>query len=315
MNLRLYTLTSSVRPLQAQFHHLPPTTPTNPNAPKKLLSELPATVFNDYYETQCPTEGQLAYANKFFTPSRHSPVKLWSASKFRTTPIESHEPEVCFLGRSNVGKSSLLNTIMGDEICYTSSKPGRTREMNAFGIGGTKGGESKIVLLDMPGYGHGGRAEWGEEIMKYLEKRKQLRRVFVLIDGHHGIKIFDRKIIRLLSEYNLPYQIVVAKIDKILAKQTGQLKSGVTERGIAALQTVHRKLRQSFAAMARDSHGPPPLGETLTCCAAVQRAPGDYIGISAIRWAIIKAAGYDANVDAEGNVIKPEKVKATTKKS
>lgn len=83
------------------------------------------------------------------------------------------EPEVAFLGRSNVGKSSLLNAIMGKEMCWTSSKPGRTREMNAFGIGGTKGGESKIVLLDMPGYGKASRTEWGAEIMKYLQGRKQ----------------------------------------------------------------------------------------------------------------------------------------------
>lgn len=126
-----------------------------------------------YWDTQIPNKSQLAYADKFFKPSRHSPVKLWSASKFRTTPLSSLEPEVAFLGRSNVGKSSLLNAIMGKEICWTSSKPGRTREMNAFGIGGTKGGESKIVLLDMPGYGAASRAEWGKEIMKYLQGRKQ----------------------------------------------------------------------------------------------------------------------------------------------
>lgn len=87
--------------------------------------------------------------------------------------MSSLEPEVAFLGRSNVGKSSLLNAIMGKEICWTSSKPGRTREMNAFGIGGTKCGESKVVLLDMPGYGKASRAEWGVEIMKYLQGRRQ----------------------------------------------------------------------------------------------------------------------------------------------
>jgi GTP-binding protein len=62
---------------------------------------------------------------------------------------------------------------MGKEMCWTSSRPGKTREMNAFGIGGTKGGESKIVLLDMPGYGKASRPEWGVEIMKYLQGRKQ----------------------------------------------------------------------------------------------------------------------------------------------
>ena len=146
----------------------PPT--TNPN--RVPLEHLTPTDISYYWDTTPPNPDQLAYADKFFEPSRHSPIKLWSASKFRTTPLSS-EPEVAFLGRSNVGKSSLLNALTGQKICWTSSKPGRTREMNAFGIGGTKGGESKVVLLDMPGYGKGSRTEWGTEILKYLRGRKQ----------------------------------------------------------------------------------------------------------------------------------------------
>lgn len=144
-----------------------------PNNGKIPLNDLAPSDIAYYWDTPVPNESQLAYADKFFAPSRHSPVKLWSASKFRMTPFSSLEPEVAFLGRSNVGKSTLLNAIMGREMCYTSSKPGRTREMNAFGIGGKKGGESKIVLLDMPGYGKASRAEWGVEIMKYLQERRQ----------------------------------------------------------------------------------------------------------------------------------------------
>lgn len=145
---------------------------SNPNS-KRELKDLTPSDLCYYWDTRPPKDEQLAFADKVFTPSRHSPLKLWSAAKFRTTPFASVEPEVAFLGRSNVGKSSLLNAIMGQEICWTSSKPGRTREMNAFGIGGTKGGESKVVLLDMPGYGKASRSEWGAEIMKYLQGRKQ----------------------------------------------------------------------------------------------------------------------------------------------
>lgn len=168
----------ALRPLVDQISKTAPTpsniTPTpssNPN--KRTLSELTPSDLCYYWDTKPPTPSQLAFADKLFIPSRHSPLKLWSASKFRTTPLSSIEPEVAFLGRSNVGKSSLLNAIMGQDICWTSSKPGRTREMNAFGIGGTKGGEHKVVLLDMPGYGKASRAEWGMEIMKYLQGRKQ----------------------------------------------------------------------------------------------------------------------------------------------
>jgi GTP-binding protein len=177
MKNRLYVCTSCLRRnfSTALPRRNSPTTvaPSNPNAPKLQLRDLTPSDLSYYWDTRIPNESQLAYADKFFTPSRHSPVKIWSASKFRTTPLSSLEPEVAFLGRSNVGKSSLLNAIMGKEMCWTSSKPGRTREMNAFGIGGTKGGESKIVLLDMPGYGKGSRTEWGVEILKYLQGRRQ----------------------------------------------------------------------------------------------------------------------------------------------
>lgn len=167
---RVFTPT---RRLYSASQTSPPTTnsPSNPN--KRSLQDLTASDLCAYWDTQPPNAAQLTFADKLFTPSRHSPLKLWSASKFRTTPMSSLEPEVAFLGRSNVGKSSLLNAIMGQDVCWTSSKPGRTREMNAFGIGGTKGGENKVVLLDMPGYGKASRSEWGMEIMKYLQGRKQ----------------------------------------------------------------------------------------------------------------------------------------------
>lgn len=151
----------------------PPTTANSPHPNLLPFHALTPSQISYYWDTHIPNDPQLAYANSLFTPSRHSPIKLWSASRFRTLPMSSLEPEVAFLGRSNVGKSSLLNAVMGKEICWTSSKPGRTREMNAFGIGGTKGGENKIVLLDMPGYGKGSRTGWGVEIMKYLQGRRQ----------------------------------------------------------------------------------------------------------------------------------------------
>lgn len=163
----------TIPPLRRPFTTTTPTSsiPADPN--KIPFKDLTPSQLSYYWDTQTPNEPQLLYADKFFAPSHHSPIKLWSASKFRTTPMSSLEPEVAFLGRSNVGKSSLLNAIMEKEICWTSSRPGRTREMNAFGIGGTKGGESKVVLLDMPGYGRASRPEWGVEIMKYLQGRRQ----------------------------------------------------------------------------------------------------------------------------------------------
>ncbi|KAI9040146.1 translation initiation/elongation factor MRX8 [Aspergillus affinis] len=286
------TLSTTTPPPPQQPSQSPP---SNPN--KKRLHELTPTDISYYWDTTIPTPPQLTYADKIFTPTRHGPIKLWSASKFRTTPLSSVEPEVAFLGRSNAGKSSLLNAVMGKEICWTSSKPGRTREMNAFGIGGTKGGESKVVLLDMPGYGRASRAEWGVEIMKYLQGRKQLRRAFLLIDSDHGIKKTDKDILMLFRRYAIPHQIVLSKVDKVLAKKKSQVKSGVSTASVASLQKMLQGLRPVVQPVVQ-VEGPGALGEILTCSAETTMGPGQALGVSALRWAILSAAGLDGKVEA-----------------
>ncbi len=149
---------------------------TNPNA--KASIEISAPSY--YWDTAPPTPAQLQRSEKFF---RAAPPKLmFSATNFRTIEILKI-PEVAFLGRSNVGKSSLLNALMGKNICHTSSKPGRTRSMNFFAVGGEDGygNPGRLAVLDMPGYGKGSREEWGTEIMKYLVGRKQYEGMQVMI--------------------------------------------------------------------------------------------------------------------------------------
>ena len=125
-----------------------------------------------YTDTAAPTAKRHHFAEAFFV--RHEPKILYSSSTFRNIP-RGTVPEVAFLGRSNVGKSSLLNRLMNKNLCHTSKIPGRTKTMNFFAVGGEdeQGNPGRLMLLDMPGYGHRSRAEWGDEIMKYLVGRRQ----------------------------------------------------------------------------------------------------------------------------------------------
>lgn len=288
------TCLRSSRPAKRTVH----STAHNPKTP---LRDLPPSDLHYYWDTKVPTPSQLAHADAFFQPNPNSPSKLWTASKFRTTPLNSQQPEVVFLGRSNVGKSSLLNAVMGREICFTSSKPGRTRVMNAFGIGAAKAhAQPKIVLLDMPGYGKASRAEWGVEIMKYLQGRKQLRRAFLLVDALHGLKGTDLDLLALFRQYAIPHQVVLAKVDRVLGKSTKQVRSGVTPANVAALRKVLDGLRPLVQPDAR-VEGPGALGEIVTCSAETGIGGKQALGVNALRWSILAATGFGGSVEVKSD--------------
>ena len=138
--------------------------------------------------------------------------------------------EVAFAGRSNVGKSSLLNALTGrKDIARTSNTPGRTRELNYFEVG-----DGAVALVDMPGYGYA-KAEkklvksWQSIIMGYLQGRPNLRRVFVLIDSRHGIKANDLETLDQLDEAAVNYQIVLTKSDKLKQSERDKVLSATSQ--------------------------------------------------------------------------------------
>ncbi|MFA3920439.1 ribosome biogenesis GTP-binding protein YihA/YsxC [Ruegeria hyattellae] len=131
--------------------------------------------------------------------------------------------EVCFAGRSNVGKSSLINALTGTKgLARASNTPGRTQEINFF----TQGPE--LYLVDLPGYGYANAPlpvveKWQRLLKQYLSGRQTLRRAFVLIDARHGVKPVDAEIMKLLDTSAVTFQCILTKADKVKANERARV--------------------------------------------------------------------------------------------
>jgi GTP-binding protein len=139
-------------------------------------------------------------------------------------------PEIAFAGRSNVGKSSLINALVGQHnLARASNTPGRTQELNFFTVP-----DASLYLVDMPGYGYAEApkpivAAWNEVLRDYLAGRASLLRVFLLIDARHGLKPVDQEIMALLDTAAVSYQAVLTKADKITDKALPHVEKAVRE--------------------------------------------------------------------------------------
>jgi GTP-binding protein len=174
---------------------------------------------------------------------------LLSAPQLKFLP-EPIVPEVAFCGRSNVGKSSLLNALTGRKaIARASVTPGRTQELNFFDVGRDEeeGALPLFRLVDMPGYGFAKAPvkvveKWKALVKSYLRGRAVLARTLVLVDSRHGLKDTDREMMTMLDEAAVGYRIVLTKTDKIKAsdlKAVAEKTALEAKKHVAAFPEIH----------------------------------------------------------------------------
>lgn len=146
-----------------------------------------------------------------------------SVAKLSQLPL-TEMSEVAFSGRSNVGKSSIINALFNQKkLAKTSNTPGRTQQLNYFNL------NNEIHIVDLPGYGYAEAPEktvkqWQQLIFDYLRGRVNLKRVFLLIDSRHGLKKVDKEVMEMLDKAAVTYQIILTKIDKISEKELEKRK-------------------------------------------------------------------------------------------
>jgi GTP-binding protein len=173
--------------------------------------------------------------------------------------------EIAFAGRSNVGKSSLINALTGQKsLARVSVTPGRTRELNFF----TLGRDGQLLLVDMPGYGYAraSKAEvrgWTRLIRDYLKGRSELKRLFLLIDARHGLKESDREIMTLMDEAAVSYHGVLTKADKPKSAELAAVEANVAAE-LAKRPAAHPQL---IVTSARNGTGMPELRAAIAALA------------------------------------------------
>jgi GTP-binding protein len=215
----------------------------------------PATDLDRFDDPETIEEGRLLFAR----PCRF----LLGVARLDQLP-PAGLPEVAFAGRSNVGKSSLINALLGRrDLARTSNTPGRTQEVNLFNLG------ERLVLADLPGYGYAKAPlekvkGWTDLVFAYLRGRPNLARACLLIDARRGIMPVDEEAMTLLGRAAVPFAVVLTKADLLKAAEREALEAGIRKR----LERQAAALPYLFATSSRERQGLDLLRASLARLAA-----------------------------------------------
>ena len=180
------------------------------------------------FDAQLPTPLTPYEQSKVHRLFRHTPSQfITSVNDAVSQCPEWQVPEVAFAGRSNVGKSSLINRLChATDLVRTSKTPGRTQQLNYFSIGGKRGSEPDLAIVDMPGYGYAqaNTAEvrrWNTLMGSYcrLRRHENLKKLFLLLDARRGITPVDHEFMAFLHQLDMPFQIIMTKVDAVPVKE------------------------------------------------------------------------------------------------
>lgn len=203
------------------------------------------------------------------------------------------------------------------------AKPGMSLEMMADGeVALKKGSEIRnfigrggLVVVDPPGYGHGSREEWGKEVVKYLQMRKQygqaqfdgsrcllilldrLRRAFLLIDTEHGVKASDQHMLDILQEAGTPHQIILSKSDKLIYPTANAPSPEKLQQRIEKLHDITEKVREKV--VPKGKRGNAVLNDIICCSSEKTLDRGRTIGMDEVRWAVLQAAGLQCDTNGK----------------
>lgn len=176
------------------------------------------------------------------------------------------------------------------------TKEGRVDAKEASDPTWKRFGRGGVVVVDMPGYGAGSRGEWGGEIMKYLEGRKQLRRTFVLVDTAHGLKGSDLQLLLHLRQQGVPHQIVLSKVDKLLYPEPKAPGPQKLHNRLLKLQDTCAELKDKLNEAAAGVGGRSAMHDLLCCSAEKsidEKGRHRRIGIDELRWSVLTACGLE----------------------